>query len=80
MLTATSSLIGGTFKSRNLWVGPWLSPLNAWFVVAWLMTSLFPGAVFDSPVFQKDPEGDIEEFLLESLTTEEGVSYHIHFI
>jgi hypothetical protein len=44
------------------------------------MTSLFPGAVFDSPVFQKDPEGDIEEFLLESLTTEEGVSYHIHFI
>ena len=25
-------------------------------------------------MFQKDPEGDIEEFLLHSLNTEEGVS------
>ena len=36
------------------------------------------GAVSHSPMFQKDPEADIEEFLLQSLTTEEGVR-HLSF-
>ena len=33
------------------------------------------GAVSHPSMFQKDPEADIEEFLLQSLTTEEGVRH-----
>lgn len=41
--------------------------------VQWHVSFMASGAVSHSPMFQKDPEGDIKEFLLQSLTTEEGV-------